>query len=93
MSEADQLRGLRMKRIVVFVVLAVAVLVFSSQVMSADLFLNNINDTCETKYSCSICHASPGGGGDFKENGAFTVTHDYEPCSFCERRCVDGHGR
>lgn len=93
MSVTAQLRGLHMKRVVVLAVLVVSVLVFSSQVMSSDLFLNNINNTCETEYSCSICHTNSSGGGDLRENGAFAVTHDYEPCSFCEGGCTEENSK
>jgi hypothetical protein len=46
-------------------------------------YLNAVNTTCGTSYSCGLCHIDTGGGGPLTTGGQGYVASGYSSCYFC----------
>ncbi len=71
------------KTIVVLLAILVAVPLMLSVALARTSYLNDVNATCGTSYSCGLCHKDPGGGGSLTTEGMRYQSSGYDACYFC----------
>lgn len=78
-----------MKRFLAVSVTALfSAVLFVSAAEAKNAYLNPVNTTCGTSYSCGICHIDPKGGGPLTPDGEAYVASGYDNCYFCPDVCA-----
>ncbi len=90
------------KRIIILLAVLFLVPLLVNKAEARNSYLNDVNGTCGTSYSCDLCHIDPGGGGPLNAEGQAYVNSGYDSCYFCpgaagcvvcdpsETSCTDG---
>ncbi len=71
------------KTIVILLAILVAVPLMFSVSLARTSYLNDVNSTCGTSYSCGLCHKDPSGGGTLTAEGTRYQASGYDACYFC----------
>lgn len=65
-------------------------LLMAATATAKNSYLNSVNSTCSTDYSCDLCHVDPSGGGPRTADGEAFIASGYDPTYFCAgTTCTD----